>query len=139
MQRSSASKELDLTEGTGTVDDAPRSSGSRRSTFNAETGETEKVEDESEKAGKFAPVAFVYLLWIAIMTATQMLLTNTVEEKSNRLIEVLLSSVSPIQLMAGKVIGIGATGLTMVVAWVRERNLIGIRFLPVGRARRHRL
>ncbi len=54
-----------------------------------------------DKANKYAPVGFVYLLWIAVFTAAQMLLTNTVEEKSNRIIEVLLSSVSPLQLMAG--------------------------------------
>ncbi|MBL9076460.1 MAG: ABC transporter permease [Planctomycetes bacterium] len=71
-----------------------------------------------EKANKFAPVAFVYLLWIAVFTAAQMLLTNTVEEKSNRIIEVLLSSVSPLQLMAGKIWGIAATGLTIVGSWV---------------------
>ncbi len=72
---------------------------------------------EEEKANKFAPVAFVYLLWIAVFTAAQMLLTNTVEEKSNRIIEVLLSSVSPGQLMAGKIWGIGATGLTIILSW----------------------
>jgi len=77
---------------------------------------TEAVK-RSDRARNFAPVVFVYLLWIAIFTAAQMLLTNTVEEKSNRIIEVLLSSVSPKQLMAGKIWGIGATGLTMVASW----------------------
>lgn len=67
---------------------------------------------------QWAPVAFVYLLWIAVFTVSQMLLTNTVEEKSNRIIEVLLSSVSPLQLMAGKLAGIAATGLTVVGSWV---------------------
>jgi ABC-2 type transport system permease protein len=80
------------------------------------TGAVEDVKGE-QKANKFAPVAFVYLLWIAVFTAAQMLLTNTVEEKSNRIIEVLLSSVSPSQLMAGKIWGIGATGLTIILSW----------------------
>lgn len=71
-----------------------------------------------DKGQGWAPVAFVYLLWIAVFTAAQMLLTNTVEEKSNRIIEVLLSSVSPLQLMAGKIWGIGATGLTLTGSWV---------------------
>lgn len=81
------------------------------------TGATKDV-TQADKAGGFAPVAFVYLLWIAVFTAAQMLLTNTVEEKSNRIIEVLLSSVSPNQLMSGKIWGIGATGLTLTVSWV---------------------
>ena len=71
----------------------------------------------ADKGSGWAPMAFVYLLWIAVFTAAQMLLTNTVEEKSNRIIEVLLSSVSPIQLMAGKIWGIAATGLTLTVSW----------------------
>lgn len=67
---------------------------------------------------QWAPVVFVYLLWISVFSIAQMLLNNTVEEKSNRLIEVLLSSVSPLQLMAGKIAGIAATGLTMILSWV---------------------
>jgi len=67
---------------------------------------------------QFAPVAFVYLLWISVFSIAQMLLTNTVEEKSNRIMEVLLSSVSPLQLMIGKILGIAATGLTLVGSWM---------------------
>jgi ABC-type Na+ efflux pump permease subunit len=47
-----------------------------------------------------------------------MLLNNTIEEKSNRIIEVLLSSVTPNELMMGKLFGIAAIGLTMVGAWL---------------------
>ncbi len=94
------------------------------------TGETEDV-GADKTAAQFAPVAFVYLLWIAVFTAAQMLLTNTVEEKSNRLIEVLLSSVSPMQLMSGKVLGIAATGLTLVGSWV-VTAIVGTWFIPEG-------
>ncbi len=79
------------------------------------------VESEAERAdtlGQWAPVAFVYLLWISIFSIAQMLLTNTVEEKSNKLVEVLLSSVAPVELMAGKILGIAATGLTIVASWL---------------------
>ena len=94
------------------------------------SGKTEAVAS-SAKASGFAPVAFVYLLWIAVFTAAQMLLTNTVEEKSNRLIEVLLSSVSPMQLMSGKVLGIALTGLTIVVSWV-VTAVVGTKLIPDG-------
>ncbi len=79
------------------------------------------VESEAALAdtiGQWAPVAFVYLLWISIFSITQMLLTNTIEEKSNKLVEVLLSSIAPVDLMAGKIAGIAATGLTIVVTWL---------------------
>ncbi len=80
-------------------------------------GKTENV-DKQKTAHSFIPVAFVYLLWITIFMMAQMLLTNTIEEKSNRTIEVLLSSVAPFELMAGKIAGIAATGLTMITTWI---------------------
>jgi ABC-2 type transport system permease protein len=67
---------------------------------------------------QWAPSAFVYLLWVAIFSVVQMLLSNTIEEKSNRIIEVLLSSVTPGELMMGKLLGIAAIGLTMIGAWI---------------------
>jgi ABC-2 type transport system permease protein len=67
---------------------------------------------------QWAPSGFVYLLWMALFTISQMLLNNIIEEKSNRIIEVLLSSVTPGELMMGKLFGIAASGLTMVGVWM---------------------
>ncbi len=72
----------------------------------------------ADRIRQWAPVGFVYVLWIAIFTVAQMLLNNTIEEKSNRIIEVLLSSVTASELMIGKLLGIAAVGLTMVGAWL---------------------
>lgn len=89
-----------------------------------------KKEAGKETAGKedklrqWAPVGFVYLLFVAIMTVAQMLLNNSVEEKSNRIVEVLLSSVTPFELMAGKLIGIAGIGLTMLAAWIASLALV---------------
>lgn len=89
-------------------------------------GAEEEVETQ-DIVRQWTPVAFVYLLWISILINTQMLLTNTIEEKSNKLIEVLLSSISPITLMAGKIMGIAATGLAIIFAWA----LMGLMFFVV--------
>jgi ABC-2 type transport system permease protein len=51
------------------------------------------------------PAAFMGLLIMGVMFAGQGMLTTTVEEKSNRVMEVLLSAVSPMQLMGGKLLG----------------------------------
>jgi ABC-type Na+ efflux pump permease subunit len=51
------------------------------------------------------PMSCGLLLFLGVMTGGQALLTSTVEEKSSRVIEVLLSAVSPMQLMAGKLLG----------------------------------
>ncbi|MBC8406249.1 MAG: ABC transporter permease [Planctomycetes bacterium] len=65
-----------------------------------------------------APIGFVYILWISIMQVASMLLNNTIEEKSNRIIEVLLSSVTSWELMAGKLLGIAAIGITILMCWL---------------------
>ncbi|MEX0942380.1 MAG: ABC transporter permease [Pseudomonadales bacterium] len=78
---------------------------------------TEEQVRTKDVVRQWTPVVFVYLLWISILINTQMLLTNTIEEKSNKLIEVLLSSISPIALMAGKIMGIAGTGLAVIGAW----------------------
>ncbi|MBI4879615.1 MAG: ABC transporter permease [Planctomycetes bacterium] len=91
-------------------------------------GKEEEIAKE-DIALKWAPVVCVYLLWIAVFSISQMLLTNTVEEKSNRILEVLLSSVSPLQLMSGKIIGIAWTGLTMVCSWVLSFVAL-VKFMP---------
>jgi ABC-2 type transport system permease protein len=77
-----------------------------------------------DKIRQWAPAGFVYLLFVGIMTIAQMLLNNTVEEKSNRIVEVLLSSVTPTELMAGKLFGIAGVGFTMMLWWFASGALI---------------
>jgi ABC-2 type transport system permease protein len=64
--------------------------------------------------------AFVYLfiMFMSMLTPSQMLLTSLIEEKSSRVVEVLLSAVSPLELMAGKILGIVAVGLTTAAVYV---------------------
>lgn len=78
---------------------------------------------------QWAPVVFVYLLWVSIFTIAQLLLTNMIEEKSNRIVEVLLSSISPLELMSGKIFGIAATGLTTIFSWILF-FLVGLKVAP---------
>ncbi len=71
----------------------------------------------SREAASFIPMIFVYALLIGISAQAQSLLTSTIEEKSNRLVEVLLSSISPWELMAGKIVGLVAATLTLMALW----------------------
>lgn len=77
----------------------------------------EEAVGQVEQIRQWAPVAFVYVLFVSILTVSQMLLSSTIEEKSNRIVEVLLSSVTPWELMLGKLLGVAAIGITMIVAW----------------------
>jgi len=63
--------------------------------------------------GAMGAFFFLFLMFISIVSTGQMLLSSLIEERSSRVIEVLLSAVSPFQLMAGKVLGLAAIGLTM--------------------------
>lgn len=63
------------------------------------------------------PFVFTLLLFLTIVSVSQALITSTLEEKGNRVVEVLLSSVSPFQLMAGKIFGTCAVGLTLMTIW----------------------
>jgi len=70
------------------------------------------------------PGVFSLLLYLAIIFSSTYLLQGLGEEKENRLIEILLSSVSARQLLTGKVLGIGAAGLAQVVVWVISTPLL---------------
>lgn len=63
------------------------------------------------------PIAFMMLLWISTFTSGQYLLTTTIEEKSNKVMEVLLSAVSPMQLLAGKILGQAAVSTVIVTLY----------------------
>ena len=63
---------------------------------------------------RFLPAVYMMLLLVGIMVGGQNMLTSTVEEKSNRVVEVLLSAVSPMELMAGKLLGAMAISLVMM-------------------------
>lgn len=75
-------------------------------------------ERRSSGAAQFLlPFGMLMLLWVASFTGGQYLLTTTIEEKSNRVMEVLLSSVSPLQLMVGKIVGQMGVGLLVLTLY----------------------
>jgi ABC-2 type transport system permease protein len=63
------------------------------------------------------PLGFMMLLFIAVMTGGQYLVTTVVEEKASRVMEVLLSAVSPLELMVGKILGQMLVGLVILVLY----------------------
>ena len=58
------------------------------------------------------------LIYITMFIYGAMVMRGVMEEKTNRIAEVMVSSVKPFQLMAGKIIGIGAVGLTQFLMWI---------------------
>lgn len=80
---------------------------------------TEKGEEESGFLESFGlSYVFIILTLIMILTSGQMLVRSMVEEKSNRIVEVLVSSCSPMDLMFGKIIGMGMLAFVPVLFWI---------------------
>jgi len=70
------------------------------------------------------PAIFSLLLALSLQASAIYLVQGLGDEKESRLIEVLLSSVSPRQLLTGKVLGLGAAGLVQVVVWLASLPLL---------------
>lgn len=87
--------------------------------------------DSSGAAQILLPLGMLMLLWIASFTGGQYLLTTTIEEKSNRVMEVLLSSVSPLQLMVGKIVGQMGVGL-LVLTLYGAMGVVGLVSFSLG-------
>lgn len=66
----------------------------------------------------FGAFIFIMIIFMSIIGFGQILMRSVIEEKNSRIMEVLVSSVSPFQLMLGKVIGLGAANLTQIAVWV---------------------
>jgi ABC-2 type transport system permease protein len=70
--------------------------------------------DESVIAKTLLPMGFMLLIWVATFTSGNYLLTTTIEEKSNKVMEVLLAAASPMQLLVGKILGYAAISAVML-------------------------
>ncbi len=88
---------------------------------NVEVGKAEgqqKVQRQSDKIMKMmVPFFFMYLMFMGMVGTGQHMVSSVIEEKGSRVIEVLLSAVSPFELMAGKILGLCAIGITVVCIW----------------------
>ena len=61
--------------------------------------------------------AMGFLLWSTVLTGAQILLVSVIEEKSTRILEVLLSSASAPEIMTGKILGAGGVTVSVLLAW----------------------
>ncbi len=79
---------------------------------------TEDGDGGDDAIGRFLLANFLSLLiYLSILIYGMLVMRGVIEEKSNRIVEVIASSVRPFQLMMGKVLGIGAVGLTQLFGW----------------------
>lgn len=84
--------------------------------------------DTSMKAGVGAALGgfMGFIMYITVFIYGMMVMRSVMEEKVNRIVEVMISSVKPFQLMMGKIIGVGGVGLTQVAIWAILIPIISI-------------
>lgn len=77
----------------------------------------EEETETSSSLSYFMSLAMDLMLYMFIIIYGQMVMTSIIEEKNNRVLEIVVSSVSPFQLMMGKMAGVGLTAITQILIW----------------------
>ena len=80
--------------------------------------ENGKEKESSSELAMIIGMICTMIIYIFIFAYGTMVMNGVIEEKSNRIVEVIISSVKPFELMMGKIIGIAMVGLTQVLLWV---------------------
>ncbi len=94
----------------------------RQAVFNQD----KKQSNASNVVGAILGGIMGILMYIFVLGQGMMVMRSVMEEKMTRIVEVILSSVKPIELMMGKIIGVGAVGLTQLLIWIIFMPLAGI-------------
>ena len=77
--------------------------------------------EEQEQSAEFASIigmVLAFVTYMFVLSYGAMIMNSVVEEKTNRIVEVIVSSCKPMELMMGKIIGVGLVGLTQFAIWV---------------------
>jgi ABC-2 type transport system permease protein len=83
----------------------------------AETLNQQPARDSGNALTFILPYIVTMFFYIIILTSASLLLSSISSEKENRVMEVMMTSVTPLQLLTGKIIALGATGLLQTVVW----------------------
>lgn len=76
--------------------------------------------DKKNSAGVATAIGYIagFIIYIVLLFYGTMIMRSVMEEKTTRIVEVIISSVKPSQLMMGKIIGVSAVGLTQMLVWI---------------------
>lgn len=84
---------------------------------------TYRINEEAEDSTSSSTLSYIIgmimslLLYMFLLLYGQLVMTSIIEEKNNRVLEIMVSSIKPGQLMMGKILGIGSVALTQVLIW----------------------
>lgn len=75
-------------------------------------------------------IALTFVLYMCLLLYGQMVMTSIIEEKTNRVLEIVVSSIKPAQLMLGKICGIGLVAVTQIIIWMVLTAIMSAFVLP---------
>lgn len=93
--------------------------------------DTDSEEETSSIASYMLGLVMMMTLYMFILIYGQMVMTSIIEEKNNRVLEVVVSSVKPRTLMLGKIMGIGLVAVTQIVIWAVLVGAVSFWGMPV--------
>ena len=85
-------------------------------------------QESSTDAAMMLGLVLAMVIYMYVIFCGSMIMNNVVEEKTNRIVEVVVSSCRPFHLMLGKIIGVGLAGLTQIVIWIVLLAICGMVF-----------
>lgn len=85
---------------------------------------TADTRDTENMATFFLPYGVTMFFYVMILLSSSLMLNAISKEKDNRVIEMLLSSIKPIQMFLGKLIGLGSAGILQMVVWFGSATLL---------------
>ena len=99
--------------------------------------EPDSARDQNNPLTFFVPYAITLIFYLVILMPASLLLSSISKEKENRVLEMLMVSTSPGQMLAGKTIGLGIAGLFQAAVWVSTafialRSGSGLMSIPAG-------
>ncbi len=99
-------------------------------TVDVDVQEVKWSDDGSESASStevamVIGMVFALIIYIFVLSYGAMVMNSVVEEKANRIVEVMVSSCKPFELMMGKIVGVGLAGLTQFAVWTVLLTVIG--------------
>ncbi len=98
-------------------------------TYINKDGQEEAKDSFARNIQFFVGIAAGLLIYMFIFMYGSMVLRGVLEEKSNRIVEIMVSSVKPIELMVGKIVGVALIGLTQLLVWIVFTGVIVLIFM----------
>jgi len=77
------------------------------------------------------PIIFMVLFLVSVLMTSGYLIQGTATEKENKVVEVLLSSANPDEILAGKLLGLGGAGLLQITVWLTMLMATGFGVIPM--------